>query len=172
MTTNQLSVLWNWFVHPVFLNSCHFIITYELGPSFCSSPVLHTSTQYTPQTGQVPVNNRLDSDIYPCPLFWYFLTDSKLRNSRANPASLRPPPKRKAWDWHWGVWLVGIPESCFLSLVDTQQSQGPHMEWWTGLKKGSTWDFPCGPTAKTSNSQCRGPRVRSLVREVDFTSWK
>ena len=30
-------------------------------------------------------------------------------------------------------------------------------------------DFPGGVVDKTSHSQCRGPRVRSLVRELDPT---
>ena len=172
MTTNQLSVLWNLFVRPVFLNSCHFIITYELGPSFCFSPVLYMSTQYALQTGQVPVNDHLDSDIQPRPLFWHFLTDSKLRNSqRADPTPSEGSPQKKSLSLALGVLIGRDSRVYFLSLVDTQQGQGPHMEWWIGLKKGSTWDFPCGPMAKTPNSQCRGPRVRSLVRELDFRSW-
>ena len=31
------------------------------------------------------------------------------------------------------------------------------------------WDFPGGPVAKTLSSQCRGPGVRFLVRELDPT---
>ena len=36
-------------------------------------------------------------------------------------------------------------------------------------KKKKLKDFPGGPVAKTPRSQCRGPRVRSLVREL--RSW-
>ena len=30
-------------------------------------------------------------------------------------------------------------------------------------------NFPCGPVAKTPHSQCRGPAIQSLVRELDPT---
>ena len=33
--------------------------------------------------------------------------------------------------------------------------------------KKTNRDFPGGPVVKTPHSQCRGARVRSLVRELD-----
>ena len=36
------------------------------------------------------------------------------------------------------------------------------------IKTGG-WDFPGGPAAETSRSQCKGPRVRPLVRKLDPT---
>ena len=38
-----------------------------------------------------------------------------------------------------------------------------------GLNKTQAGDFPQGPVAKTLHSQCRGPRVQSVVRELDPT---
>ena len=34
-------------------------------------------------------------------------------------------------------------------------------------RKNSARDFPGGPVVKTLRSQCKGPRVQSLVRELD-----
>ena len=40
----------------------------------------------------------------------------------------------------------------------------------SSLEKGrKSWDFPGGLLDKTQRSQCRGPEVRSLVRELDPT---
>ena len=40
------------------------------------------------------------------------------------------------------------------------------------VQEQKLWDFPGGPVVKTLSSQCRGPRVQSLVRELDPTLWE
>ena len=40
---------------------------------------------------------------------------------------------------------------------------------WLSGKESTCRDFPAGPVVKTLSSQCRGPKVRFLVREIDPT---